>query len=173
MFDYTHSLAADSLLFNSYFNRNSFLCAIPAFLQQQAADLKLRTKLHEQITPKCEVLYFPVRFHQMPKRYADKVDERGDAVLHLIWPHRWETEKNPQLLTETLLELHKRQVPFRASIVGDNYQTVPECFDGIREKLGGKLVQFGLLGRDEYIKCLLDGDVVISTAGHEFYGVSM
>lgn len=160
------------MLFNSNFNRTSFLSAMPHFLTVQAADLKLK-KLHEKIAPKCEVIYFPVRFHQMPKRFADKVDEHGDAVLHLVWPHRWENDKNPQLLTETLVELNKRQVPFRASIIGDHFQTVPECFDGIQEKLGDKLINFGRLNRDEYIKCLLDGDIVISTAGHEFYGVSM
>lgn len=160
------------LLFNSNFNRSTFLSSVPHFLTVQAGDLKLR-KLHEKIAPKCEVIYFPVRFHQMPKRFADKVDENGDAVLHLIWPHRWENDKNPQLLTETLVELNKRQVPFRASIISEDYQTVPECFDGIQEKLGEKLINFGLLSRDEYIKCLLDGDIVISTAGQEFYGVSM
>lgn len=161
------------LLFNSNYNRTSFLSSVPHFLAVQAAGEPRLKKLHEQIAPKCEVIYFPVRFHQMPKRYADKVDEHGDAVLHLIWPHRWADDKNPQLLTETLVELNKRQVPFRASIIGDDYQTLPECFEGIREKLGEKLINFGQLNRVDYIKCLLDGDIVISTAGHEFYGVSM
>lgn len=105
----------------------------------------------------------------MPKRN----EETYSAVLHLVWPHRWEHDKNPKLLTETLLELHKRQVPFRASIIGENFQATPECFDGIQEKLGDKLCNFGFLSRDDYLKCLLNGDIVISTAGHEFYGVSM
>lgn len=161
------SLSADVLIFNSNFNRSSFLNSINPFLNIQP-DFKLK-QIREKIEPKCEVLYFPIKFQQMTKRR----EENFNAVLHLIWPHRWEHDKNPQLLTETLLELDKRKIPFKASIIGESFQTRPECFDGIQEKLGEKLINFGFLSRDDYIQCLLNGDVVISTAGHEFYGVSM
>lgn len=50
---------------------------------------------------------------------------------------------------------------------------MPECFEGIKDKLGDKLINFGFLNRADYLKCLLDADIAISTAGHEFYGVSM
>lgn len=95
------------------------------------------------------------------------------AELHLVWPHRWEHDKNPQLFIETLLELDKRAVPFRVSIIGETFETVPQCFDGIREKLGDKLINYGYLSREDYFTCLRAADVVISTADHEFYGVSM
>lgn len=134
----------------------------------QSADQKLK-HIKERIEPKCEVIYFPIKFREMPTR----CDENYHSVLHLLWPHRWEHDKNPQLLTETLLELHKRQVPFRVSIIGETFVAKPECFDGLQEKLGDKLVHFGFLSREDYLKCLLDSDIVISTAGHEFYGVSM
>lgn len=160
-------LAAEVLIFNSNFNRTSFLNSINQFLSIQP-DLKLK-QIREKIEPKCEVIYFPIKFHQMPKRN----EENYNAMLHLVWPHRWEHDKNPQLLTETLLELNKRQIPFKVSIIGENFQATPECFDGIRDKLADKLVNFGFLSRDDYIQCLLNGDIVISTAGHEFYGVSM
>ncbi|XP_037031532.1 glycosyltransferase-like domain-containing protein 1-like isoform X1 [Bradysia coprophila] len=160
-------LSADVLIFNSNFNRTSFLNSINPFLNIQP-DFKLK-QIREKIEPKCEVLYFPIKFQQMAKR----MEENYNTVLHLIWPHRWEHDKNPQLLTETLLELDKRKVPFKASIIGESFQTRPECFDGIQEKLGDKLINFGFLSREDYIRCLLNGDVVISTAGHEFYGVSM
>lgn len=100
-------------------------------------------------------------------------EKTHSSVLHLIWPHRWEHDKNPQLLTETVLELNKRMLPFKISIIGESFQAIPECFDGIHEKLGDKLVNFGYLSREDYLKCLIDGDIVISTADHEFYGVSM
>lgn len=107
----------------------------------------------------------------MPHRIY--VENYMSPELHLVWPHRWEHDKNPQLLTETLLELNKRQIEFKVSIIGEQFEAVPDCFEGIKEKLGNKLVNFGYLNRDEYFKVLLKGDIVISTAGHEFYGVSM
>lgn len=162
-------LSADELLFNSNFNRNSFLTSINTFLSIQP-DFKLK-QIKEKIEPKCAVLYFPIKFHCMPHR--NHLDDVIQNELHLIWPHRWEHDKNPQLLTETLLELNKRQVDFKVSIIGEQFQTIPDCFEGIKDKLGNKLVDFGYLSREDYYRVLLKGDVVISTAGHEFYGVSM
>ncbi|XP_055372515.1 glycosyltransferase-like domain-containing protein 1-like isoform X2 [Condylostylus longicornis] len=172
-------LAADEVIFNSNFNRTSFLNNITPFLNIQS-DFKLKN-LKEKISPKCEVLYFPIKFHRMPTRNVTGSNGQNGLVsyeeispsLHLIWPHRWEHDKNPQLLTEVLLELQKRQVDFKATICGENFVTIPECFEGIKEKLGPKLINFGFLPRDDYVKALMTGDIVISTAGHEFYGVSM
>lgn len=161
------SLSADELIFNSNFNRTSFLDNINPVLNIQA-DLKLKS-IREKIETKCHVLYYPVSFHRMPQQRPDC----NASVLHLIWPHRWEHDKNPQLLTEVLLELNKRQVEFRVSILGESFQTVPDCFENIKAKLGEKLVNFGYLSKEEYYHTLVTGDLVISTAGHEFYGVSM
>lgn len=108
----------------------------------------------------------------MPNR-IQYADDKLEEELHLIWPHRWEHDKNPQEFIDALLELNKREIPFRVSIIGETFQIVPECFDGIQQQLGTKLINFGYLNRDKYVQCLLNGDVVISTADHEFYGVSM
>ncbi|XP_034671098.1 glycosyltransferase-like domain-containing protein 1-like [Drosophila subobscura] len=170
-------LAADIVLFNSNFNRTSFLDNVQPFLNIPP-DFKLK-HIREKIENKCEVLYFPIKFHALTndRRIVD-VKLNADAnldqdCLHLIWPHRWEHDKNPDLLVEVLLELSNRQVNFKVTICGESYQEVPEAFEGIREKLGSKLINYGHLSREEYIKSLLAGDIVISTASHEFYGVSM
>lgn len=123
----------------------------------------------DQISPKSEVLYFPIDFSKIPRRELAPCA----MELHLVWPHRWEHDKNPQLFIDTLLELDKRAVPFQVSIIGETFEAVPECFDGIREKLGDKLINYGYLSRDDYFACLAAADVVVSTADHEFYGVSM
>ncbi|KAH8408880.1 hypothetical protein KR009_002982 [Drosophila setifemur] len=171
-------LAADFVLFNSDFNRTSFLSNVQPFLNIQP-DLKLKN-IREKIEKKCEVLYFPINFQAFPHKRllqeADVVaakDEPEEKCLHLIWPHRWEHDKNPQLLVEVLLELDKRWADFKVTICGESFEEVPEAFDGIRDKLGSKLVHFGHLTREEYVKILRTGDIVISTALHEFFGVAM
>lgn len=93
--------------------------------------------------------------------------------MHLVWPHRWEHDKNPELLRDALVDLDSRQIPFTVSIVGEQYKTVPSCFDEMHTKLSHRIRHFGYLTRDEYLQCLRDADIVISTADHEFYGVSM
>ncbi|XP_036319429.1 glycosyltransferase-like domain-containing protein 1-like isoform X2 [Rhagoletis pomonella] len=172
-------LAADNIIFNSNFNRTSFLDSITPFLSIQP-DFKMK-HIRDKIEKKCEVLYYPIKFHAFPNKrlmiggaepsLTSLMSDKD--CLHLIWPHRWEHDKNPKLLVEVLLELNKRQVDFKVTICGENYQAAPESFDGLQDKLGAKLINFGFLPRDKYIKTLLSGDVVISTAGHEFYGVAM
>lgn len=132
------------------------------------SDWKIKN-MEEKIGPKSEVLYFPIKFHQLPEMEMRSVE----SELHLVWPHRWEHDKNPELLRETLLELESRKIAFSVSIVGEQYQTVPPCFDEIRSKLANKIRNFGFLSRNDYLSCLKDADIVISTANHEFYGVSM
>lgn len=159
------SIAADRIVFNSNFNKTSFLTEINRFLSIQSI-CKLKN-IPETLAPKCDVLYFPIKFDRQPKNLDDR------DVLHLIWSHRWEHDKNPNLLAETLFELHDRGVPFKVSIIGEKYQEYPKCFDEMQTKLPNEIIHFGYLSRDDYIACLADGDIVISTAGHEFYGVSM
>lgn len=117
------------------------------------------------------VLYFPINFDEMPNERTSN-DELA-RKLHLVWPHRWEHDKNPQILANTLIELDRRQIPFTISIVGEQFESYPECFDEMKEKLTHQLQHFGYLSRSDYLKCLNEADVVISTANHEFYGVSM
>ncbi|XP_016983570.1 glycosyltransferase-like domain-containing protein 1-like [Drosophila rhopaloa] len=172
-------LAADIVLFNSQFNHTSFLDNVQPFLNIQP-DFKLK-RIREKIEKKCQVLYFPVKFDKMPKRTmnhpgngdTDLDKDRDQECLHLIWPHRWEHDKNPMLLVEVLCELNRSDVNFKVTICGESCQETPEAFDNIKEKLGTKLVNFGHLEREDYLKTLIAGDIVISTADHEFFGVAM
>lgn len=167
----TTCLAADEIIFNSNFNQTSFLDNINSFLNIQS-DFKPRN-LKEKILQKSSVLYFPIQFEYLPTREVSNDENGKSKTLSLVWPHRWEHDKNPQLLTTVLQELNKRQVEFKISILGQSSQSIPDCFATLKDDLGPKLVNFGFLSKDEYFKILLNADVVISTAGHEFYGVSM
>lgn len=167
----TTCLAADEIMFNSNFNLNSFLDNINSFLNIQS-DFKPRN-LKEKILKKSSVLYFPIQFEYLPQREVLNDENGKSKILSLVWPHRWEHDKNPQLLANVLQELNKRQVEFRVSILGQSSQVIPDCFATLKDELGSKLVDFGFLTKDKYFKTLLNADVCISTAGHEFYGVSM
>lgn len=83
------------------------------------------------------VLYFPINFNAMP-------NERTTNDNHLIWPHRWEHGKHPQLLANILIELDRRQILFTLS---EQFYTYPNCLDKINEKLIHKLRHFGYLSR--------------------------
>ncbi|KAH8237495.1 hypothetical protein KR038_009745 [Drosophila bunnanda] len=165
-------LVADTLLFNSHFNRTSFLDNVQPFLNIQP-DFRIKN-IREKVEHKCEVLHFPIRFREFPSRLENSIRAEAEQdCLHLVWPHRWEHDKNPELLAEVLIGLNERQVDFKVTICGESYQTVPQAFERLQEKLGAKLISYGALSREDYVKTLLAGDIVLSTADHEFFGVAM
>ncbi|XP_077553795.1 tRNA-queuosine alpha-mannosyltransferase isoform X3 [Haemaphysalis longicornis] len=164
-------LAADVVLFNSCFNRDSFLSAVEAFVGRVPGAGRL-APLRPRIAAKSQVLPFPL---QLPPR-TNSGGGRDDpgAPLHIVWPHRWEHDKGPEAFVEALCELHQRGLPFHVSFLGQGFSELPPCLLTARERLPGHVVQWGPLAeRSEYLALLRTADVVVSTASHEFYGVAM
>jgi glycerol-3-phosphate responsive antiterminator len=58
--------------------------------------------------------------------------------------------------------------------LGQVFNEVPEVFEIARQKLDKHILNWGYQEtRESYLKVLQSGDVVVSTAVHEFYGVAM
>ena len=105
------SLAADVVLFNSEWNRKSFVENISKHFKL-IPDFRPKD-LKNEIEPKTGVVYFPMTV------WPEQNDsEHVDLSLspHLIWAHRWEHDKNPTLLFEALSSLIDEK--FRISIIG-------------------------------------------------------
>ncbi|KAH8009518.1 hypothetical protein HPB51_018164 [Rhipicephalus microplus] len=76
-------LAADVVLFNSHFNRDSFLAAVEPFLNRVPGAGHLGP-LRPQLEAKARVLSFPVKVPPLfPALYRDPT-----SPLHVVWPHR-------------------------------------------------------------------------------------
>ena len=60
------------------------------------------------------------------------------------------------------------------AVAGENVRQAPDEFLAARERLGGRVVHWGYLpDRQAYEHLLRQADLVISTADHEFFGVSV
>ena len=173
----TTCLAADVILFNSEYNLQSFLTNIPKFLSLQP-DHKPDTKLIiSQIKNIAQVCYFPlqlpVRNFDLPRNNCIEAEKLNDP-LHIVWPHRWEHDKDPETFCNVILKLHEAGLDFIVSMLGEVYSEVPEIITRMKQTLSEKIKVFGYLpSKQDYFKLLSTAHVVVSTAKHEFYGVSM
>jgi glycosyltransferase involved in cell wall biosynthesis len=164
----TTALATDYLTFNSNYNLTSFLEGIESLLKQ-SYDLKLRNP-GQAICKKSRVLPPGIDFSIIDA--LEEQDRDGPPVI--LWNHRWEHDKNPELFFRTLLELDREGVDFRLVVLGKSYSKQPEIFEEARQKLSHKLLHFGYVqSRRDYARLLKHGDIAVSTARHEFFGIAM
>ncbi len=164
MTNMTGALAADAVWFNSSFHRDSFLTALDTFLKRmpdcQPADATERIRRKAAICPP--------GVHQMSERGT-----RSPGPLHILWAARWEHDKNPDDFFEALALLKNRSTDFRISVVGEQFRQGPEVFAQARRTFADRIDRWGYLdSKDEYEAALCEADVFVSTARHEFFGLS-
>ncbi len=162
----TTTIAADHVWFNSAYNRDSMI----GLLKQTARNWPDYAPIRaiEQIRGKSSIQYPGIEC-QPPK--PNRV---SGAPLHLIWAARWEHDKNPDDLLTALDELQSQGIDFRISLIGQVFRKVPDSVDKIRTRYESKIIYCGFLpDREAYWNALNSADVFISTAQHEFFGLSV
>jgi len=159
--------AAEGVWFNSNYHRQELLGALRGLLR--AMPDHQPTKAVDAIENKSMVMWPGVDVD------GDRPgsDRSADAPVHLVWAARWEFDKNPRLFFEALHQLVDRGVDFRVSVIGEQFDDRPTCFDEARAWLGDRVVRWGWQPtRKDYLDALREADVFVSTADHEFFGIA-
>ncbi|WP_026972067.1 tRNA-queuosine alpha-mannosyltransferase domain-containing protein [Aliagarivorans marinus] len=174
-----NALAADTLLFNSDFNRQSLL--------EGAATLCRRLPDHVPadvialIEQKAQVLPVPLADELFVDSSARALsDTPNNAPLKLLWNHRWEFDKGPELLLAALQQLDSlcRQqglaFGFELHIVGQQFRQTPEAFAQIKQQFAPYIASWGYVEDGQaYRKVVQQADVVLSTALHDYQGIAV
>ncbi|KAF2361727.1 RNA recognition motif domain [Trinorchestia longiramus] len=163
------ALVADRIVFNSQYNLESFMREVPRHLNLQQDRRPDTASIAATIRAKSQVLYFPVEIKQLPRPCKDALEP-----LHIIWPHRWEHDKDPETFFLVLFQLAESGLNFRVSVLGESFSQAPPIFEEALQRLRNFIVHWGYAQtREKYWQILHSGDVVVSTAHHEFLGVAM
>ena len=166
------ALCADKLIFNSNYNRYTFLKGVKNLFE------KLPDKLPKEILKKLENnRIIPVPAENPGKAKPIKLINQLDVV----WNHRWEYDKGPERLLRLIEEVDARSLPIRFHIVGEQFRGTPKVFADIQlrsslhaKRLGMEPGAFGYISnRLEYYTLLQKSDVVLSTALHDFQGLAV
>lgn len=166
--NFNSALAADGVAFNSRFNADTFYEGCDKYLRA-AADMKFDGIL-DRLRAKSTVLHPGIDFSAIDKKHV----KRTSLPINIVWNHRWEHDKNPQEFFQALKYLQKRGVQFQLTLLGQSYRSIPPCFSDAKRRFADNLVHFGFArSYSTYIKLLLESDIVVSTAVHEFYGIAV
>lgn len=166
--NYTSALVADQVFFNSAYHQHSFLSALPAFLQQFPDHRELA--LVDSIREKSEVL--PLG---MDLQIMDNVKPVKPAPAPLIlWNHRWEYDKNPDLFFETLLQVKAAGQDFKLVVLGEAFRHSPKIFKTAQKELAAHILHFGYAEtRQQYLEWLQRADILPVTSNQDFFGGSV
>lgn len=158
------ALAADRLVFNSAFNRDTFLQGVSDLLKAMPDGVPKGVAARlTQASVICPVAIDAI----VGVAEADR-----DAHL-VVWNHRWEHDKQPSMFAHAMLRLASEGIGFRLALLGKRPKRVPQALACLRESLPSHIVADGLLPRESYRDLLSRAGIVVSTATHEFQGLAV
>jgi len=163
----TSALSADRCIFNTQWNLDQFLGAIPEFIREFPDHHP--AGLAERIARKSQVIHPPFD----PTVFDATPVVRGERA-RIVWPHRWEHDKNPEAFFSAVAELADEGLDFEVAVAGQAFRDVPQAIAEAELVLGERLVHLGEPGtREEYAALLACSDIAVSTADNEFFGLAM
>jgi glycosyltransferase involved in cell wall biosynthesis len=176
------TMAADRVVFNSAWHRELYLEAIPTFLNRMPEAVPRRVP--ERLAPRCQVLGVGLERDPLPSdhfpQYRGGASDpavgpgwpRGERPL-IIWNHRWEFDKRPDLFAAAVENLLGAGLDFDVALLGES-RGQEAAFESLRERLGARCVAFGHQeSRVAYDAWLARGDIVVSCAEQEYFGIAV
>ena len=169
------AMAADRLLFNSKYNRDTFMAGTDELLRKMPDMVPLG--IEASLRAKSAVLPVPFDSGLMPEPvdyWPSTALGRPDKPLRLLWVGRFEHDKGGVGLLRTLEHLEAAGLHYELAVTGEQFRQSPPEFEQIRTRFKHRLVHFGFLADEsQYRGIQAAADIVLSTALHEFQGLAL
>ncbi|MCB9915239.1 MAG: DUF3524 domain-containing protein [Planctomycetes bacterium] len=160
-------LAADTLVFNSRFHLDDFGAAALALVRalptpNPAAELERALARAHVIGPGVDLDAIPLG------------PGGPGRALRVVFNHRWEHDKDPLAFLRAVRAAAERGAALELVLLGQRFAELPEGCAEALEAVRHLVVHDGYAeSREAYAALLGTCDVVVSTARHEFYGISV
>ena len=162
------AIAADHCVFNSRHNLSSFMSGVAALLDKFPDEVpdgvvpSLLAKSSETPVPLARDLFDGAT---MPRS--------GDTI-RIAWNHRWGFDKGPERLLAFAQALDASDVDAQLMLLGHRSDVTPSSLSELLEQFPHLISFNGFEGeREMYRARLAMADVVLSTARHDFQGLSV
>jgi len=164
-------VVADAIAFNSQYHLDEFFDEVPRLLKHFPDYNHL--EIIPQLKEKSIVLPVGLKLGWLDQ-YRPSSRSLEQTPLRILWNQRWEYDKNPAEFFAALYTLHDAGLPFQLIVAGENFRQQPAEFAEAKERLADHIIHFGFAkDRELYASLLWEADLVVSTAHHEFFGISI
>ena len=160
----TSASVADEIWWNSAFNQTQFIDSVKTYTQgfkdydfsYYLEDVALRS------------LVFP------PGVDVVAPTTPKDPIPIICWSARWENDKAPHTFFKAMKMLAEDGFKFKINVMGEQGDYTPDCFASAQDNLKSHIQRWGYQpSRDEYLLGLAESNFFVSTAIHEFFGMSV
>ncbi|WP_188109606.1 tRNA-queuosine alpha-mannosyltransferase domain-containing protein [Pseudohalioglobus sediminis] len=165
------ALAADTIAFNSRFNRDTFLDGCDALLARLPD--RVPAGVVTSLRDKSCILPVPLMPAE-PRAGQGAATPDRRAGIRLLWSARFEHDKGGEGLLRILHNLEAAQEDFEVAVTGQQFRRSPPVFAEIEREFSHRLVQFGYVDSEaRYTELMQWANVALSTALHEFQGLAL
>ena len=176
-------LVADGCIFNSASHLEAFRYALPKLINEQCppdtVDMEIKT-CKQLLESNCTVLQYGLELDEL--KDANSFDDESNTFIDvesnsripvILWNARLEEDKDPANFID-LLHRFRKTMCFKLIILGTDPSKGQKWFDKLNSDFGESILHLGWCGdRSEYSSWLRRASIVVSTARHETFGISV
>lgn len=168
LINYKSILCANQVWFNSNFHKQIFTTELERFLAVMPEPSFHKNQVLKSVE-KFSVMPLGLNFSELEKCKTKKNDKPT-----ILWNHRWEHDKNPELFFRTLIKLSGEGLDFDLIVAGEQYSRIPEIFAEAKQVLEKHIIHWGYFeNKSAYYKALWSANILPVTANQEFFGLSV
>ena len=165
--NYSSALSSDHILFNSNYHMNTFVNELNPFLKNFPDHNELDSI--NIIKRKSKTLHLGLDLKRFDLKKIKKKEKPS-----ILWNHRWEYDKNPELFFSILEKVKNEGYKFNLIVIGENFSQSPKIFDRAKKDFKDELIHWGYAKTFElYAELLWRADILPVTSNQEFFGISV